>query len=56
MHHALQLDEILSNVFHHFPPVLDKYCHKQPNPSLAALARTCRAFKEPAQSLARCPH
>ncbi|KAF8142030.1 hypothetical protein EV363DRAFT_1150353 [Boletus edulis] len=41
MHHALQLQEILLNIFGHHYPGLD-------TSDLAALARTCRAFKEPA--------
>ncbi|KAG9316244.1 hypothetical protein JVU11DRAFT_2271 [Chiua virens] len=54
MHHALQLDEILLHVF--------SYCHSHcvktqnvgrrgdcfSTAELAALARTCRTFKEPA--------
>ncbi|KAF8142025.1 hypothetical protein EV363DRAFT_42484 [Boletus edulis] len=41
MHHALQPQEILLNIFGHCDPGLD-------TSDLAALARTCRAFKEPA--------
>ncbi|KAF8124904.1 hypothetical protein EV363DRAFT_1538942 [Boletus edulis] len=38
MHHALQIQEILSSIFGH--------CHRRIDQ--ASLARTCRAFKEPA--------
>ncbi|KAF8441724.1 hypothetical protein L210DRAFT_3644963 [Boletus edulis BED1] len=41
MHHALEIQEILLNVFSHLPP-------DDAAPELASLARTCRAFKEPA--------
>ncbi|KAF8437105.1 hypothetical protein L210DRAFT_3406262 [Boletus edulis BED1] len=41
MHHALQLQEILLNIFGHHYPGLD-------TSDLAALARTCCTFKEPA--------
>ena len=47
MHHALQIEEILSNIFHHFVPAVGMLW-REPDPVLAALARTCRAFKEPA--------
>ena len=39
MHHALEIQEILSSIFGH----LHRYVW-----NMAALARTCRAFKEPA--------
>ena len=48
MHHALEIQEILADIFHHIPPVSDKYSLENPNPTLAALARICRAFNEPA--------
>ncbi|KAF8127437.1 hypothetical protein EV363DRAFT_1401160 [Boletus edulis] len=44
MHHALEIPEILSNIF--------CYCYtpgvSRPLSDLPALARTCRTFKEPA--------
>ncbi|KAF8124937.1 hypothetical protein EV363DRAFT_1177218 [Boletus edulis] len=40
MHHALQIPEILLNIFGH--------CSDRFDYDVAALARTCRAFKEPA--------
>ncbi|KAF8434542.1 hypothetical protein L210DRAFT_3553172 [Boletus edulis BED1] len=47
MHHALEIHEILWKIF--------SYCYqqerKQATPNLAALARTCRTFKEPALDL-----
>ena len=45
MHHALEIEEILSNIFGHFSLTDDIATAV---PSLAVLARTCRAFKEPA--------
>lgn len=51
MHHALEIQEILSNIFEHCsPPVppIYSYHYETATPDLAALARTCRAFKEPA--------
>lgn len=42
MHHALQIDEILLNIFARF---CSEAC------ALPALARTCRTFKEPALDL-----
>ena len=45
MHHALEIQEILLNIFDH-RRLLDYW--KSPGPDLVALARTCRAFKEPA--------
>ena len=52
MHHALEIQEILSNIFFYCSPVLSPnlspHFHKIVFPALAALARTCRAFKEPA--------
>ena len=47
MHHALEIQEILSNIFDHFFPVDDRAAAT----NLAALARTCRAFKGPALDL-----
>ena len=45
MHHALEIQEILSNIFYFsYPPFLSSQWFA----ALAALARTCRAFKEPA--------
>jgi hypothetical protein len=53
MHHALEIEEILSNIFAYcsyseeIPFLL--ICHREKtSPELAALARTCRAFTEPA--------
>ncbi|KAF8556107.1 hypothetical protein OG21DRAFT_1409720 [Imleria badia] len=43
MHHALQIQEILLNIFGHF-----RRSGWQRPTDLPALARTCRAFKEPA--------
>ena len=45
MHHALEIQEILLNIFQVFGR-----CHDDDDGSadLASLARTCRAFKEPA--------
>ena len=44
MHHTLEIQDILSNIFHHFfLPESHTAAH-----DLAALARTCRTFKEPA--------
>ncbi|KAF8436244.1 hypothetical protein L210DRAFT_3452279 [Boletus edulis BED1] len=51
MHHALEIEEILLNIFHYSgcPPGLSAADQrKTATPDLAALARTCRAFKEPA--------
>ena len=45
MHHALEIQEILSNIFVYCSPSV---LGKKPTTDLAALARTCRAFKEPA--------
>ncbi|KAF8549986.1 hypothetical protein OG21DRAFT_1500086 [Imleria badia] len=42
MHHALEIQEIVSNIFDHFSD------DNTAAPSLAALAITCRTFKEPA--------
>ncbi|KAF8555283.1 hypothetical protein OG21DRAFT_918015 [Imleria badia] len=44
MHHALQIQEIIMNIFCHF----DRSGWRRPSSDVAALARTCRAFKEPA--------
>ena len=41
MHHALQIQEILLLIFYHCR-------HSRVTSDLPALARTCRAFKEPA--------
>ncbi|KAF8844218.1 hypothetical protein BDN67DRAFT_811638 [Paxillus ammoniavirescens] len=48
MHNALRIQEILSNIFNRVCTDQDG-SEWQPNlnPSLAALARTCRAFQEP---------
>ncbi|KAF8550681.1 hypothetical protein OG21DRAFT_385150 [Imleria badia] len=51
MHHALEIQEILSLIFSHYPrPALSLYRHEHVDSTsdLAGLARTCRAFKEPA--------
>ena len=52
MHHALEIQEILSHIFSYCsPPVPSLYLiafHRKTAPDLAALARTCCAFKEPA--------
>ena len=47
MYHALQIPEILLNIFSHCPPP----SRETPHSDLPALARTCRAFKEPALDL-----
>ena len=46
MHHALEIQEILLNIFRFF-----SRCHDDDDDDsedLVSLARTCRAFKEPA--------
>ena len=48
MHRALQIEEVLSDIFHHFSPDIGILWREETIPELAALARTCRAFKEPA--------
>ena len=45
MHHALEIQEILSDIFVYYSPLV---LGKKVTADLAALARTCRAFKEPA--------
>ena len=50
MHHALEIHEILLNIFHHCDRKLDltsTFLEREIS-HLAVLARTCRAFKEPA--------
>ena len=48
MHRALQIPEILSDIFYHCSPQgLDQHPCKA-SIDLSALARTCRTFKEPA--------
>lgn len=47
MHHALRLEEILLNIFGQcYPPSSTNA--SRATADLAALARTCRTFKEPA--------
>ncbi|KAF8133023.1 hypothetical protein EV363DRAFT_1397921 [Boletus edulis] len=49
MHHALEIEEILLNIFdHQYDP---GGWRLRDNPTLASLARTCRTFKEPALNL-----
>ncbi|KAF8433869.1 hypothetical protein L210DRAFT_3554750 [Boletus edulis BED1] len=49
MHQALKIEELLLNIFNHCcPSTLRTNQHKKATSDLAALARTCRAFKEPA--------
>ena len=49
MHPALEIPEILLDIFHHCcPPDLSEVDRKEAIPDLAALARSCRTFKEPA--------
>lgn len=50
MHHALHIQEILLNIFGHCcPPEPHWTAHRYHSTAvLAALARTCRTFKEPA--------
>ena len=43
MHYALEIQEILSNIFDHC-----RSPYRRITADLLALARTCRAFKEPA--------
>ncbi|KAN0091471.1 hypothetical protein V8E55_005037 [Tylopilus felleus] len=54
MHRALQIEDILYSIFHHFVPVVDMDMLRcelpDSDPVLPALARTCRAFKEPAMN------
>ncbi|KAF8122670.1 hypothetical protein EV363DRAFT_1359414 [Boletus edulis] len=56
MHHALEIQEILCNIlFYCYQPYLTAQERKQalavPRATLAALARTCRTFKEPTLDL-----
>ena len=49
MHHALRLEEILLNIFGQcYSPCRNKQRTQRATADLAALARTCRTFKEPA--------
>ena len=48
MHHALEIPEILLNIFGHCHPSLSSRYRATPDLRLSALARTCRTFKEPA--------
>ncbi|KAN0082844.1 hypothetical protein V8E55_008639 [Tylopilus felleus] len=49
MHPALEIPEILLDIFHHCcPPDLSEVDRKEAIPDLATLARSCRTFKEPA--------
>lgn len=51
MYHALEVDEILLNIFAHCNSPRFKHSHGRPwgvAIDLVALARTCRIFKEPA--------
>ena len=48
MHHVLEIQEILSNIFSHYDPYPWTAAGRNDLRLLAALARTCRAFKEPA--------
>ncbi|KAF8121624.1 hypothetical protein EV363DRAFT_1405755 [Boletus edulis] len=50
MHHALEIEEIFLNIFDHCD-YMDGVWRWRDNPTLASLARTCRAFKEPALNL-----
>lgn len=46
MHRALEIHEILLDIFFHCRPSLPS--RRKASPDLLALAGTCRAFKEPA--------
>ncbi|KAF8415762.1 hypothetical protein L210DRAFT_1042536 [Boletus edulis BED1] len=50
MHHALEIEEIILNIFDHcdYMSGVQRWRDK---PTLASLARTRRAFKEPALNL-----
>ena len=48
MHHALEIQEILLNIFGHYDPHPWTADGCSDLRRLARLARTCRAFKEPA--------
>ncbi|KAG8213578.1 hypothetical protein J3R82DRAFT_10245 [Butyriboletus roseoflavus] len=50
MHHALHLEEILLNIFGQcYPPnPISRQRTSRATADLAALARTCRTFKDPA--------
>ena len=48
MYHALEIQEILSNIFSHYDPYPWTAAGRNDLRLLAALARTCRTFKEPA--------
>lgn len=50
MHHALEIEEILANIFCSFAPRVS-LTEQAAAPDLAALARTCRTFREPALDL-----
>ena len=56
MHHILHIQEILLNIFGHCCPTeLDWTPHRRRSTAaLAALARTCRTFKEPALNVLWC--
>ncbi|KAF8133034.1 hypothetical protein EV363DRAFT_1162955 [Boletus edulis] len=51
MHHTLEIEEILLNIFDHCD-YMDGVWRQRDKPTLASLARTCCAlFKEPALNL-----
>ncbi|KAF8434279.1 hypothetical protein L210DRAFT_3553512, partial [Boletus edulis BED1] len=50
MHHALEINETILNIFDHCDYMYGGRRWRD-NPTLASLARTCRAFKEPALNL-----
>ncbi|KAG1733816.1 hypothetical protein EDB19DRAFT_1999890 [Suillus lakei] len=54
MHQALLVSEVLSEIFSHLDENLGRYSLSRPSktqPSLEALARTCKTFHEPAMRL-----
>lgn len=50
MHHALEIEEILLNIFHHCYSA-GLYGGRTGVSNLVSLARTCRAFKDPALNM-----
>ncbi|KAF8436325.1 hypothetical protein L210DRAFT_1003807 [Boletus edulis BED1] len=51
MHHALEIEEIFLNIFDHCSDYMCGVWRRRDKPTLASLARTCCAFKEPALNL-----
>ena len=46
--HLREIQETLADIFLYLVPAVHLSWRRKPDPVLAALARTCRAFKEPA--------